>query len=324
MPNPQLYLAPLKGLTDYVFRNTYALHFSGIDVSVAPFISSKKDNKFKRKYARDVLPENNPHMPVIPQILSKSANDFVCLANFLYDLGHTTVNWNLGCPFPMVAGKGRGAGMLPNTDKIQAFLDRVHQRIYGKLSIKVRLGWESRDDIFRLIPVLNQYPLAEVIIHPRTGIQRYEGTVDQEAFRQCLALLRHKVVYNGDIKSYEIFRELHNVYTNVSGWMIGRWCIINPFLPEMIQGQTNDFLDKTHRMKAFHAALFEQYGSILDGPSHLLNKMKGFWQYFSKSFKQNKKALKQIKKSRCPEAYLSHVNNFFDNEAEWSSGVTEK
>lgn len=317
MSSPKIYLAPLKGLTDHVFRNTYAAHFSGIDVAVAPFISSKQDNKFKRKYVKDVLPENNSLMPVIPQILSKSANDFICLANFLYDFGYVSVNWNLGCPFPMVAGKGRGAGMLPNTDKIHEFLDRVIHGMNGKLSIKLRLGWESPGDIFRLIPVLNQYPLDEVIIHPRTGIQRYEGGVDHDAFRQCLLLIRHRVIYNGDIKTPEVFNEFYSSYEDVSGWMVGRWCIINPFLPEMILGRMTHPLDKTTRMKQFHAALFENYRAVLDGPSHLLNKMKGFWQYFSISFKQNKKALKRIKKSQYPEEYLSHVNDYFDNEAEW-------
>ncbi len=310
-------MAPMKGYTDHIFRNIFADHFKGIDLAVAPFIASKRDNKIKRKYVKDVFPEHNTRLPVIPQILGKTAIDFIILANYLYDLGYDTVNWNLGCPFPMVANKKRGSGMLPHTDRIQAFLDTVIPGIQGKLSIKIRLGWRSNDDIFRLIPILNQYPLEEVIIHPRTGIQRYGGEIDYDAFGRCLTLMNHKVVYNGDIKTPETFKALSLEFDSVSGWMIGRWCVANPFLPGIIKAGEDNIQDKIPKMKQFHEALFDKYSSILDGPSHLLNKMKGFWQYFSLSFKENKKAIKKIKKSRYPDQYLEQANLFFDNDAQW-------
>ncbi len=312
-------MAPMKGYTDHIFRNIFTDHFEGIDLAVSPFIASKKDNKIKRKYVRDVFPENNTQLPVIPQILSKTAIDFITLANYLYDLGYETVNWNLGCPYPMVAKKKRGSGMLPHTDMIHSFLDSVMPGIKGKLSIKIRLGWRSKDDIFRLIPILNQYPLEDVIIHPRTGIQRYEGDVDHGAFGLCMELISHKVIYNGDIKTPEVFKALSMQFDNdnVSGWMIGRWCIANPFLPCIIKAGKDDIQDKIPRMKRFHEDLFEAYGSILDGPSHLLNKMKGFWKYFAFSFKECKKAMKKIKKTRQPDQYLEQVNLFFDNDAQW-------
>ena len=75
-----LYMAPMKGLTDHIFRNTFAEHFGGFDLAVAPFISSKRDRIFKRKYVKDLLPENNTRLPVIPQIMSKTAEDFAVLA----------------------------------------------------------------------------------------------------------------------------------------------------------------------------------------------------------------------------------------------------
>ncbi len=196
----------MKGFTDHIFRNTFAEHFGGFDLAVAPFIASKRDRIFKKKYVKDLLPENNTRLPVIPQIMSKSAEDFTVLANYLYDLGHETVNWNLGCPYPMVANKKRGSGMLPHTDRIHAFLDSVIPGIRGTLSIKIRLGWRSTDDIFRLVPVLNQYPLEELIIHPRTGIQRYDGEIDLEAFGRCVSTINHPIVYNGISEHRKISR----------------------------------------------------------------------------------------------------------------------
>lgn len=316
MPRIRLYMAPMKGFTDHLFRSAFADHFGGFDLAVAPFISSKQDHHIKRKYVKDVLPENNTRMPVVPQILSKTAADFIVLANYLYDLGYNTVNWNLGCPYPMVANKKRGSGMLPYTDRIRTFLDRVIHEIRGSLSIKVRLGWKETADIFRLLPVINQYPLSEIIIHPRTGLQRYEGPVDLDAFEDCLAVIRHPVVYNGDIRTVGDFRRLFRRFDRVHAWMIGRWCLADPFLPGHITTGADDIPDKIYRMQRFHEALFEAYNRVLDGPSHVLNKMKGLWRYFSLPFEDCKKTMKKITKTRQPDQYLERVNLFFETEAQ--------
>ena len=315
MPRIRLYMAPMKGLTDHLFRSAFADHFGGFDLAVAPFITTKQGHRIKKNYVKDVLPENNTRMPVIPQILSKTAGDFIILANYLYDLGYDTVNWNLGCPYPMVANKKRGSGMLPYTDRIQAFLDRVIPEINGSLSIKMRLGWKENTDIFRLLPVIDPYPLSQIIIHPRTGLQRYEGPVDLDAFEDCLAVTGHTVVYNGDIRTVDDFRRLYQRFDRVHAWMIGRWCIADPFLPGRITTGA-DIPDKIYRMQLFHDTLFEAYNRVLDGPSHVMNKMKGLWRYFSLPFEDCKKSMKNITKSRLPEQYLERVNLFFETKAQ--------
>ena len=313
-----LYMAPMKGLTDHLFRSAFADHFGGFDLAVAPFITTKQGRNIRRKYVKDVLPENNTRLPVVPQILSKSPEDFIVLANYLHDLGYDTVNWNLGCPYPMVANKQRGSGMLPFTERIQTFLDTVIPEIKGSLSIKMRLGWKEKSDIFRLLPAIDPYPLAEIIIHPRTGLQRYEGSVDLDAFEVCMAMTRHRVVYNGDIRTREGFRRLFRRFDRVHAWMIGRWCLVDPFLPECIRTGSDDIADKIHRMRRFHETLFEAYHHVLDGPSHVMNKMKGLWRYLSLPFEDCNKAMKEITKSRRPDQYLARVNRFFETEAIFS------
>ncbi len=315
MSQIRLYMAPMKGFTDHLFRSVFAEHFGGFDLAVAPFITTKQGHRIKRKYVKDLLPENNTRLPVIPQILSKTAGDFIVLANYLYDLGYNTVNWNLGCPYPMVANKQRGSGMLPYTDRIQTFLDRVIPGLQGSLSIKMRLGWKDATDIFRLLPVIDAYPLSEIIIHPRTGLQRYEGSVDLDAFEACLAMTHHPVVYNGDIRTVDNFRRLSQRFDGVYAWMIGRGCLADPFLPGCITRSSDDIPDKIYRMQQFHEALFEAYNRVLDGPSHVMNKMKGLWRYFSLPFEDCKKTMKKITKTRQPDQYLKRVNLFFDTEA---------
>jgi len=315
LKSTRLYMAPMKGFTDFIFRNTYAEHFEGVDLAIAPFIASKRDAVIKPGYVRDLIPENNTRLPVIPQILSKSAKDFIRLADCFSDMGYDVINWNLGCPFPTVTRKKRGSGLLPHTDRIRRFLDTAIPGIRGSISIKLRLGWEQTEEIFRLIPILNQYPLEEVIIHPRTGIQRYGGTIDLESFARCADRIRHPVVYNGDIQSVADFNRLSQRFVRINRWMLGRWCIADPFLASTIKGGGCAPIDRISRLRLFHESLFAAYRSALDGPSHLLNRMKGFWRYISLPFRDCRKSMKLIFKSTHPDQYLFRVNRFFDTNA---------
>ena len=315
-------MAPMKGITDHLFRTAFANHFGGFDMAVAPFISSKRDHIFKPKYIKDVLPENNTVLPVIPQILSNSAKDFTALANYLFDLGYASVNWNLGCPSRTVTKKKRGAGMLPHTDLIHTFLDDAFSGTKGTISVKLRLGWSSSDDLFRLLPVLNQYPLEAVIIHPRTGIQQYEGEIDHNAFEQCLSVLKHPVVYNGDIRSVDDYKRLSQRFENINQWMIGRGCLADPFLPSVIKTGDTELPDRIQVMKRFHDDLFEKYSRVLHGPSHLLNRMKGIWRYLSFSLQNCERFTKKINKTQRPDQYVDLVNLCFENaqrEADFKS-----
>lgn len=315
MKRPILYMAPLKGLTDHLFRTAFATHFAGFDLAVAPFISTRAGSVIKPKYLRDVWPQNNPRLPVVPQILSKSAPDFILLANALADLGYAQVNWNLGCPFPMVANKKRGAGLLPYTERIDAILDQVVPNIGARLSVKVRLGWQTADELLRLLPVFARYPLAELIIHPRTGEQRYDGTVDLDAFERCLPAIACPVVYNGDIVSPEGFARLAQRFDTVERWMIGRGCLADPFLIPRIKNGDADVGDRHDVLQRFHADLFEAYSRTLSGPAHVMNKMKGVWRYLSGAFAAHPRAVRQIMRARRPDDYLRRVALLFDRAA---------
>lgn len=317
--SPILYMGPIRGGTDHIYRNTFAAHFDGFDLAVAPFINCIGTDRIRPKYVRTLLPENNTGMPVVPQILSKSAEGFVALANYLTDLGYDTINWNLGCPYPQVAGKQRGSGLLPHTDKIRQFLDKTIPKLSGQMSIKTRLGREDKSELFALMPVFNDYPVKEIIIHARTGKQMYEGAPDLVAFETALCLSRHPVVYNGDIRSINDYLRLSRRFPEISRWMIGRWAMVDPFLPTVIKtGKDMDTKEKkAKRMKAFHDALYDQYSRVLHGPTQIIDRMKGLMMSFCLGFTEDKKTLKRIKKARTPEQYEAAANLFFDT-VEWN------
>ena len=313
----QLYLAPLRGFTDYIYRNTFTRHFDGFDGALAPFIPTVTADRFKPSHFKDILPENNPTLPIVPHIIGNQSADFINLAVRLFDLGYTSVNWNLGCPFPMVAKKHRGSGLLPYPERIDAFLEKTVSSIPNRLSIKTRLGRRTINDIFKLMPIFNRYPLKEIIIHPRTGIQMYVGKTDLDTFERCLAQSVHRIIYNGDITDLKTFQDVFGRFEDIDGWMIGRGAVTNPFLPAIIKAGRDDISHKVEKFKRFYDELFDQYRQVFSGPGHLLNRMKGFWTYFSKSFQNSRKIAKKVHRTQKMHRYMELVDRFFAEEAQW-------
>jgi tRNA-dihydrouridine synthase B len=310
---PLIFLAPLRGLTGAIFRDTYAEFFDGIDSAVAPFLTTIQGSRIKPNQLKELLPENNRRMPVVPQILSKTADKFIVLAKALFDLGYDTVNWNLGCPFPMVARKQRGSGLLPHPDLIEAFLDKTLAAIPNRLTIKTRLGHRHAEEILALLPLFNNYPIAELIIHPRTGVQMYTGRPDVDSFARCLPLSRCPVVYNGDINTCADFETLRGRFPTVSGWMIGRGVLGDPFLPAAIKGLANNDADRIDRFRCFHDTLYERYAQVRHGPAHLVDSMKGYWAYFAAYFPDGERILKQVRKTHSAEHYRELVERFLES-----------
>jgi tRNA-dihydrouridine synthase B len=310
----EIWLAPLRGFTDVIFRNIYASFFDGLDGAITPFLTTIQGSRIRPSHLRDVLPENNQKMVIVPQILSKTSSHFISMARCLGDMGYSEINWNLGCPYPMVAKKGRGAGMLAQPDKVAAFLEEVIAHIPNRLSIKLRLGYRSVGEIEAIFPIINQYPLAELIIHPRTAMQMYEGSPNEEVFGDCLKQTPHRIVYNGDIRTRDDFYRLQGKFPSVRKWMIGRGILSDPLLPARIRKQDYKVFEELELLQRFHDALLGAYAAILNGPGHLLSRMKGFWKYFSSNIDNGSQFLKKIQKTRNIASYEKHVNAFFDCE----------
>lgn len=310
---PFLYLAPIRGLTDALFRETLVSHFKGFDAAVAPFITPQKKSLYEDKQVRDVLPENNKNLPIVPQLLHTDPDDFLVLARRLADLGYKHINWNLGCPAPMVARKKRGSGLLPFPNEIVALLDKVLPELEIELSIKTRLGFNDHSETRALLPELNRFKLKEIIIHTRLGKQLYKGKTDPEGFSICRQLSKHPLTYNGDINDIETFRSLAARFPTINRWMIGRGALSNPFLTEEIKGYPQQSEEKRkERLYNFHNDLFSRYTERLSGPSHLLGRVKHLWLYLIHSFPGNNKLLKKILKSNTPEVYRANVEQLFN------------
>ena len=277
-----LWLAPMLGFTEYHFRNTYGRHFSGIDAAMLPFVTLVEGRNVKIDHIKDVWKQHNDSaFRLVPQVLGNDGAMFVTMNRRLAEMDYDEVNWNLGCPAPRVISHRRGSGLLPYPEQIDKVLDTVFQHFIIPVSVKLRLGCKSADDILKIIPILNRYPLKSVCLHPRIGTQMYEGKADFELFRQLAPEIRHPLIYNGDVFTLSDFNARKQQCPQVEQWMLGRGIFWDPFLPEKIKG---NYRETPHtakqRFEEFHKALFEAVlqRSVLE--RNALNKMKEYWKYY--------------------------------------------
>ena len=306
--------SPLQGFTDFRFRNAFHKHFGGIDTFYSPYIKLNGKLVVKGSYERDILPENNSTLEVIPQIITNDAEEFLFVAKYVQQFGYKDLNWNLGCPYPMVAKCGMGSGLIKNTDQIEHILKRVHNETDIIVSMKMRMGYENASEILDVFPILEQYPIKNIAIHARIGKQLYKGGVDLDSFQKCLDTSKQKLYYNGDITSVAKFKELQERFPSIDHFMIGRGLIADPFLPSMIKNNTTEYpKNRLEIFEAFHDEIYREYDAYLQGPTPIRMKMLGFWEYFSESFSNPQKTFKKIKKAGNSKNYEAAVKEIFKN-----------
>jgi tRNA-dihydrouridine synthase len=211
----------------------------------------------------------------------------------------------------MVTKKKRGSGLLPYPETIVALLEKIVPQLTAQLSIKTRLGYHHRREIATLLPLLNDFPLKEIIIHARLGVQLYRGGVDLEGFALCRELSRHTLVYNGDITDMATFKALSQRFPWVSRWMIGRGILSDPFLLQSLRGDSCPTQDRLKRLEEFHTELYQGYSRRLSGPGHLLGRMKQLWIYLITSFPHQQKLLKKIKRAASVQQDLQAMEELF-------------
>ncbi|NRD24763.1 tRNA-dihydrouridine synthase family protein [Winogradskyella litoriviva] len=306
--------SPLQGFTDFRFRNAFNHYFGGIDTFYAPYIRFNNKLIIKNSYQRDLQLEHNSELEVIPQIMTNSADEFLFVVDYIQELGYKELNWNLGCPYPMVTKRGMGSGLICDPEKINHILERVHKETDILVSMKMRMGYENPEEILDVFPILDTYPLKNIAIHARIGKQLYKGGVNLEAFQKCIESTKHKLYYNGDITSVAKLKEMQTRFPSIDHFMIGRGLIADPFLPSMIKNNTTTYPENRWEIfREFHDTIYHQYDAALSGPTPIKMKMQGFWEYFSQSFSNPQKTFKKIKKANNPRAYQQAVAEILKN-----------
>lgn len=305
------YFAPMEGITGYLFRNAHHTFFPHIDKYFTPFLSPNQSRKFHSREKRDILPENNPDIPLVPQLLTNRAEDFLWAAGELSDLGYREINLNLGCPSATVVSKGKGAGFLAQPERLETFLDQIFSGTDLKISVKTRVGVEAPEEFSRLLEIFNRFPLEELIVHPRVQKDFYRKPVHMECFREAVTKSNSPICYNGDLFQTQNVECLREHFSSVPTVMIGRGLLANPGLVEEATGHA---VLKKQTLKRFHDLLFEGYQSQLFGDKSVLFKMKELWFYLGTLFSDSEKCQKAIRKAERLASYEAAVRTIFETK----------
>lgn len=305
-----IHFAPLQGFTEAAYRNAHAASFGGIDAYHTPFVRIER-GEFRNKDIRDIEPDNNTVPHLIPQLIAPDIEKAERIISLFIEKGYKEASINLGCPFPMLAKRHNGSGILPYPEEVKALLSVIEKHPELRFSIKMRLGWEDAAECLALVSMLNSLPLKHITLHPRLGRQEYKGTVDLDGFSAFYEACSHPLIYNGDLHTAEDIQQMACLFPKLAGVMIGRGLLANPALAlEYKEGRSFSATEIRQRLKAMHNAVFHHYQEqIQGGDAQLVTKMKTFWEYPAALIER--KAWKAIHKSTTLDKYNVAVRMAF-------------
>lgn len=312
----KLYLAPLEGISGYVYRQAYHACYEDADKYFTPFLAPHTKRSFNARERNDLIPEHNAGMYTVPQVLSKSGEDVAAIAEELKAFGYQEININAGCPSGTVVSKGRGAGLLDDERALLHFLDEMFEKTDAEISIKTRLGMEYPDEFEGILKIYNRFPIKELILHPRVREDYYKNKPDWTMVEYALEYSSNPLVYNGDIFTVEDYERFTERFPTIDAIMLGRGVIRDPALIEKIRsGGVIDRAVELKRLYAFHNKLVAGYQEEMSGEKNVLFKMKELWFYLGTQFTGIEKPLKKIKKANSLIEYQAAVSAIFSTGA---------
>lgn len=304
------YLAPLEGVTTYVYRNAYHKHFRPMDKYFTPFIVPHREKNFSTREKKELSPENNQGLFVVPQLLTNNAEDFLKTAKDITAFGYEEINLNLGCPSGTVVAKNKGSGFLSFPDELDRFLHKIFNAADFKISVKTRIGKEQPEEFYRLLEIYNKYPLEELIVHPRVQTDFYKNKPNWDMYEVAYKKSMSPICYNGDLFSVTDCYKLEKHFPDTDTIMLGRGIIANPALVSQLIGR-DDFTKE--KLLSFHNMIYDEYKQISSGDRNVLFKMKELWFYMAGLFEESEKYMKKIKKSERLKEYDKVIQLLFEN-----------
>lgn len=302
----KLYFAPMEGITSYTYRNAHNEMFGGCDVYYAPFISPSENERISERHFRDILPENNKNVCLMPQTLTNRADFFSMFQLQAKKIGYEEVNFNLGCPSGTVVKKGKGSGFLKDPDGVDRFLEEIFSKDNSKISVKTRLGYYDGEEMERLTEIYNKYPMTELIIHARVREALYKGEPDMVSFKKAYDDSVHNVGFNGNVFAKEDYEKVVKEYPDLDSIMIGRGAIANPAIFREIKGGAKL---ENKELAEFTLLLADRYMQVLKSEVFTLRKLKEIWVYILWNFPNEKKFAKAIMKTNSLEDFKQIIKN---------------
>ncbi|MCM1369398.1 MAG: tRNA-dihydrouridine synthase family protein [Candidatus Amulumruptor caecigallinarius] len=306
-----IYIAPIQGVTDAAWRHYHHISYPGDNRYFTPFIRCEHGT-LRHRDAKDFTSELNKGTGTEAQIIFRDMREADILVRELSALGAKEINLNMGCPFPLQTGKGRGAGFIANTNEAAKLPELFGKYPEVSFSVKMRLGYESPDEWRNIIGTLNSLPLRFIALHPRVARQQYGGELHHTEFDAFTEASKNPVIFNGEIRTPEDATIITERHPSICGLMTGRGILGRPSLAqEITEGKEIPSEERLARMMKFHKALLRHYEETLCGDTQILSKIKGFWEYSEDEI--GRKAWKAIRKSTTMPKYKSAIAMILQN-----------
>ncbi|MDT9545921.1 MAG: tRNA dihydrouridine synthase DusB [Chlorobium phaeovibrioides] len=220
-------LAPMEDVTDRAFRQLCKRH--GADIVYTEFVSAEALRRGVEKTTRKLIADP-VERPIAVQIFGSTVESMTEAARIAESFEPDYLDINFGCPTKKVAGKGAGAALLKEPEKMAAITEAVVRAVNIPVTAKTRLGWD-RDSI-NIIDVLRRLEDAGIqalALHGRTRSEMYKGRADWDWIAEAVRHASIPIIANGDVWSPEDALQMF-ARTGADGIMIGRGAIGNPFI----------------------------------------------------------------------------------------------
>lgn len=305
-----IFFAPLQGYTEDAYRRIHSVLAGGVEAYYSPFLRVEH-GRLRSKDVRDVNPEYNSGVNLVPQIIASSEAEVETLLRHVSSLGvYRHVDLNMGCPFPLQARHGRGAGLLPCPEKSGEVLGAMKRFCEAEgltFSVKMRLGLESPDEWKQILPLIEGAGAEYVTVHPRIGTQQYKGELYLDSFAEFCTQCSLPVVYNGDVLSLDDIKRVEDAYPELKAIMIGRGLLARPSLAaEYADGAEWDRRRRMELVAEMYRRFYAHHESVIPGEVQLLSKVRSFWEYMEEEL--GRKAYKKIMKAGNMKNYARAVD----------------
>lgn len=273
-----VFLAPMAGITDMVFRQMIRL-FSKKCLLVSEMVSSEALKMNKENHIIDHCKTEYPLAFQLcghkPYLMAEGAKKLESIS--------TLIDINMGCPAPKIVKNGDGSALMQDLKLVSQIISAVKNAVNIPVTVKTRVGWDCNSKNYVEFAKMAEESGADaIIIHGRTRSQQYSGLANWQHIAEAKENVNIPVVGNGDITSPEI--ALNNLKTyNLDGVSIGRGTLGDPGLIYRIEHalETGEILPEPTIQERLDLAMLHLKKEIeYRGEEHGIRFMRKFFAWY--------------------------------------------
>lgn len=222
-----IFLAPMAGITDIVFRTICKEQGCGLVYSE---MVSAKGIMYESENTKKLLEINEYERPVAVQLFGSEADILAEMVLKIEEYPIDIIDINMGCPAPKIVKNSEGSALMRNPKLIGEIISKISKSTKKPITIKIRKGFDNDNiNAVEIAKIAEQNGACAIAIHGRTRQQYYSGTADWDIITSVKNSIKIPVIGNGDITSPEKAKEMIDK-TNCDAVMIGRAAQGNPWI----------------------------------------------------------------------------------------------